>query len=447
MTRAVVSHIPVAGMPQLQLQLLLLLLCGCAAPRAAAVEVLAPAISPPSGCYEGEVGVTVTRRQPDADTYYTLDGSAPTRRSRRFVDGAELLLNSTGHYVVRAVAYAAPTVTGAAFTASPVVLAEYNVTSPSLAPPVATPPTVGQLQRGPLAVTLALAENTTSRANLNIQLLVTHLPSLSTAVAFDALPSAPPDGKWRLHDGKAILLDRPGTYILRARTQDASVSPSKYSRHAIFLYRLQPPLMYDVSTECCDDPRRPVVGHVFTVWLSSALWPASLFLSISAKGCENERHILDDTGKVQADWRQVAFPFITYTEPQPRVFVCVKEEGSPGYVAVPRRIPLAERNGSVENSFAVAPNMHGVNPKLGRDREGARPPPWLHPVLPASASKAHANTQRELGWIIAVTGATVLLAVTLYMRGRHLWGHFFGGSPRLSRGTTHPDEVQCPTIK
>ncbi|RNF07556.1 hypothetical protein TraAM80_03300 [Trypanosoma rangeli] len=441
MTHTVANRMPLVG-----LLLPLLFLWGCVAPRAAVAEVLALAISSSSENCEGEVGTPITRRQPDTYTDYTSDNSTPTSHSRRFVNDSERVINGPRHDVVRGVAYATRKVSGTGIAVSPVALAEYNVTSSALIPPVVTPPTVGQLQRGPLMVTLSHAENTTLLPNLKIQLLITYLPSLSTPWAIGALPPVPPDGEWQLYNGKGVLLGKPGTYIVRARTQDASVNPNKYSPQASFLYRLQPPLMYDVSTECCDDPRRPVVGHVFTVWLSATLWPSFLFLSISAKGCENERHILDDTGKVQAGWRQVAFPFVTYTEPQPRVFVCVKEHGSSGYVLVPRRISAADRNNGVENWFAVSPRTHGEKSEFERDKALTRPSHRQYPTIPAPGSTVYESTHREMGWVLFMAGSTVLLVGTLCLRGRHIRGRLYEGNSRLSGRPTPTDDAQCVTF-
>ena len=46
--------------------------------------VKTPVISPAGGSYEGNVSVTITCASPDAEIYYTTDGSAPGRGSTRY---------------------------------------------------------------------------------------------------------------------------------------------------------------------------------------------------------------------------------------------------------------------------------------------------------------------------------------------------------------------------
>ncbi|KAH9600038.1 hypothetical protein LSM04_009118 [Trypanosoma melophagium] len=431
--------------------------CTEALPPGAASNAEPPSMDPPSGTYKGEVAITITRNQRHAYTYYTLDNTTPTERSEHFVDGAELVLNTPGIHIVKAVAYCENIMDSDVFTPSSVTVAVYNITPARIPPPVAIPATRGEIRRGRTTVKLSYHVNTTVTRDLRILYVMTYLPTLSTAGTRGAIPPVSPNLTWTVYNEQGIVIEKPGTHIVRARVFDTSVSPNEFSPRARFVYRLRPPLMYDVSTECCDvdnaqlQPQQPVLGYVFTVWVTNAITPISLFLSLSVKGCATQRHILDDTEVIHSRLREVAFQFITYTEAQPRVFVCVKEHNAKEFVAVPRQLSAAEMGNSNidEYSFPVIAGVNGSNisaplrpkgPRRKRKRKEEEEEEEEGKNLPSHA-EWQSNTETGVAWFGFFLFSLFLFLFCLYMRGNSTLT-YRGGERRRSRTSLHTNDVE-----
>ncbi|KEG11768.1 hypothetical protein DQ04_02301070 [Trypanosoma grayi] len=188
--------------------------------------------------------------------------------------------------------------------------------------------------------------------------------------------------------------------------------------------------MYDVSTECCDDPYQPVVGRPFTVWLSNALAPVSLFLTTSSRGCETGRHILDDTGKMHVSWRQRSFSFVTYTEPQQRVFLCLKEEGLDDYVLVPHRSLIDVANDSAKQFFTIVQGKDGVASTNVSSRQ-TNPPEVPTPVN----AGAHTGSGAEAQWMMLLVVVMLILGASMCVRVNFFAMHTGRNDRRVCRRT------------
>ena len=280
--------------------------------------------------FPGEVTITMVSNQPSSTIFYTINGGAPNNRSR--VYRTPLSLFEPGEYTVQARAISN---TGQEHLLDSVIVSRvYTITPSDVAVPHVSPPK-GQY-RGFVTVTL--------------------IPPLENQTVQYVVDVDSPGDTW-LTFTNPFVLDIPGEHIVKART----VVSGKFSPIARYRYYVTPPLLYDVSTECAKCLGQPTLGKWFSIWLQGAEIDSTLFLTTSSKGCENNRHMLDDTSYVKVNYRQVSYRFRTLTEPQPKVFVCLLEPSHPNqtFVTVPKRI-LSSRQGATEPFFSIEPAFGAI---------------------------------------------------------------------------------------
>lgn len=300
-----------------------------------AYRISAPDIYPTDKVdYVGDVMVKMVANSPDCDVFYTRDGLTPTNQSRYYTSPFPIF--EPGRWIVRAIAIPR---SGSMFE-SVVKERFYNVLPAKVAAPVVLPP------KG------------TYRGQVSVQLMPAPPVPEGAKVQFASDVEDPGD-VWQLFDpNQPVVLDTPGEHVIIARTfiGDGTKADQR-SPIARYRYIVTPTLSYDVSSECVKCEKKPTVGHTFTIYLQNAEPDSWLFLTTSRMGCENEKHMVDDTNIVRVVHRQVAYRFATYTDAEPRVFVCLKEPSTApqGYKIVPRR---AKTGGTVENSdgsFSIQP--------------------------------------------------------------------------------------------
>ena len=286
--------------------------------------------------YIGEVTVQINANQPHAQVFYTRDGTRPTNKSREYTK--PFVIFEPGNTTIRAVAIPKNL---ANIEESAVVSREYMVVPSDVLVPVVHPPR--GTYRGLVKVSL-----TTAQDNATIQYVV---------------DVEDPGNTW-LDYVQPFPLDTPGehTVICRAvmgKGKDVKVSPAGRYR-----YIVSPPLVYDVTTECLKCKKQVSVGHRFTIFVQNAEAGAKMFLTTSQKGCETQRHKLDDTEDFTVVMpRKPYYSFITYTEPVPKVYVCLMEPSNVNktFVIVPRRAQTGSQS-NADASFEIFPAFGMVTP-------------------------------------------------------------------------------------
>jgi hypothetical protein len=301
----------------------------------------APDIYPTdSRIYVGEVTVQINVNQPDASVYYTRDGSRPTNQSRVYTKPFTLF--DPGNTTIRAMAI--PLSKDGHIVESAVVQREYMIVPSDVLVPHVAPPRGSY--RGFVKVTLFTPQD---QEGAKIQYVV---------------DVEDPGNTW-LDYSQPFPLDTPGEHIVMSRGVVGTGPNAKFSPIGRFRYIVSPPLVYDVSTECVKCKKQVSVGHRFTIFLQSAEAGSKLFLTTSQKGCETQRHKLDDTEDFTVVMpRRPYYSFITYTEPVPKVFVCLMEPSNVNqtYLVVPRRAPAAGQSGLADASFEIFPAFGLVTP-------------------------------------------------------------------------------------
>lgn len=286
--------------------------------------------------YVGEVVVTINANQPHAQVYFTRDGTRPTNKSREYT--APFTIFEVGNTIVRAVAIPK---TGT-IEASAVVQREYVVLPSDVTVPVVSPER--GIYRGFVKVSLS-----STQENASLQYVI---------------DVDDPGNTW-LDYTEPFPLDIPGEHVVICRAIIGKGKDAKKSPQGKYRFVVSPPLVYDVTTECKKCREQPTVGHRFTIWLQNAEAHSRLFLTTSMKGCETERHKLDDTDDAvtMTVARKLSYSFITYTEPVPKVYVCLSEPSNVNktFNLVLRRAKV-NAQGTSDNSFEIFPAFGVVTP-------------------------------------------------------------------------------------
>jgi len=368
-----------------------------------------PDIYPPNGTFTGEVEVRFVANQPEATIYWVKTelsperptGDVPTNASR--VYSGPFTIFDPGMWQVSAIAI--PTKVGVLLD-SPVASRTYRVLKPEISIPIVSPPR-GRY-RGVVSITLTAAESIMARPGAKIQYVV---------------DVDDPGNTWQTYV-EPFLLDTPGDHVVKCRVivNGSEAGEKKMSPIAKYRYYLRPPLVYDVTTECEKCSGLPTLGKRFTVWLQSAEVNSLLFLTTSSKGCEMNRHILDDTDYVTVRARQVSYRFVTYTEPQPRVYVCLKEPSNVNatFVVVPKRIKA--------NAQGVSEAFFSVEPAFGAVRRQATEAPPASAVNPFSEKGSF-----SISFVILFCALVIAIVATCATMGRMVRGRQFAHSNHRNR--------------
>lgn len=368
-----------------------------------------PDIDPPNGTFTGEVEIKFVANQPDATIYWVKTeltpekpvGDLPTNASRVYT--GPFTIFDPGMWQVSAIAI--PSKSGVLLD-SPVTSRTYRVLKPEIAIPVTSPPR-GKY-RGTISITLTAAADVLSRPGAKIQYVV---------------DVDDPGNTWQTYL-EPFLLDTPGDHVVKCRVILNGTEPGekKMSPIAKYRYFLRPPLVYDVTTECEKCLGLPTLGKRFTVWLQSAEVNSVLFLTTSSKGCEMNRHMLDDTDYTQVRARQVSYRFVTYTEPQPKVYVCLKEPSNTNatFITVPRRIK-ANAQGVSEAFFSVEPAFGAVR----RQATEAPPAPLVNPFSEKGSF--------SISFIVLFSALIIAIIATCATMGRVVRGRQFAHTNLRSR--------------
>lgn len=303
-----------------------------------------PDVYPPNGTYVGEVEVRMVPNQPDAPVYWVKSEvtekpitDVPSNTTRLYTGPISLF--EPGTWRIQAIAL--PKFGG--LLDSPIVSRTYHIT-PSDVPIPTVVPSKGKY-RGMVRIELRASAAAMVEPDAKLMFVV---------------DVDDPGNTWQTYTAP-IVLDTPGEHIVKARVVIGSGGGQKVSPTARYRFEISPPLVYDITTECSKCSELPTLGKTFTVWLQSAEVNSVLFLTTSSKGCENNKHILDDTEYRTVRFRQLAYRFVTYTEPQPKVYVCLREPSHPNgtFITVPKRIK-ANAQGVSESFFSIEPAFGAV---------------------------------------------------------------------------------------
>ena len=298
-----------------------------------AYRISAPDIYPNDAVdYVGDVLVKLVANSPDCDLYYTRDGTVPTAKSTYYATPFPIF--TPGRWTIRAIA-----VPRSGTMYESVIKERFYSVLPAKIPAPLVEPLRG-VYRGIVSVRLAVAEGSPAGAKVQYAVDITD-----------------PENVWQTFDAnQPIVLDTPGEHFVVARTVvgDGKTSDTK-SPTARFRFTVTPALTYDVGSECVKCEKKPTVGHPFTIYLQNPEPDSLLFLTTSRMGCANEKHMVDDTAIQRVAIRQAAYRFVTYTDAEPRVFVCLKEPSTAaeGFKIVPRRIKSGVEGSVTDGSFAI----------------------------------------------------------------------------------------------
>eukprot|EP00758_Cryptobia_borreli_P012006 Tbor_TRINITY_DN5710_c0_g2::TRINITY_DN5710_c0_g2_i1::g.20178::m.20178 len=292
----------------------------------------------------GEVEVKIVGNSPESDIYYTKDGSMPTNKSRLYL--RPFTIFEPGKWKVQAIAI--PSYYAANTLESTVGSRTYTVLPSEIWPPTVTP--IRGTYRGSVDVKLVLP--------------TPHVADLKAKIMYVIDVEDPGDTWMTFSQDRIITFYKPGDHLLKAYVIIGEGPKAKRSPIAQFRYRVTPPLLYDVHSDCIECNHLPTVGHIFSVFLQNALPKGTLFLTTSSKGCENVRHFLDDTVNQSTFLGKSSYQFVTYVEAEPKVFVCLKEPGSKVFVKVPRRIKSRETP-IYDGSFSIEPPVGRVKKIIG----------------------------------------------------------------------------------
>lgn len=378
------------------------------------ITISPPDIDPPGGTFVGDVTVTLIAIQPHASIFWTRDGETPTNASRLYTE--PIYLFEPGTWKIQAIA-----VTKVGSLADSVVVSRTFVVTPSKISIPRVFPAKGKY-RGFVSVSLGTSE---------VGQLPTEADQTKKEVKIQYVVDVEnPGDTWQTFS-EPFPLDIPGEHIVKARVavtttfipvgKTAPESKVLYSPIARFRYEVTPPLLYDVSTECKKCSGTPTVGKYFSIYLQNPEPRSKLFLTTSSKGCEMDKHILDDTDKVDVLLRQVVYRFVTYTEMQPKVFVCLKEPSNVNqtFVTVPRRPRSGQ--GATEAFFSIEPAFGAI-----KKQDTAAPVPITSNAHPSSMQEGR-SSGGSIVWVfgglcVAMIGVCALL-INLMRKVPSVSGH------------------------
>jgi hypothetical protein len=369
------------------------------------VAISAPDIYPPDGTFTGEVEVKFVANQPDATIYWTKNGDVPTNASRQYE--GPFTLFEPGTYLIQAMAVPK---TGN-LESSVIRNRTYTILKSEVPIPSVTP--AKGKYRGQVVAQLLAPADIASNPNAKIQYVV---------------DVDDPGNTWQTYTAP-IVLDTPGEHIIKSRIVigGGEGTNMKMSPTARYRFEVTAPLVYDVTTECVKCEKTPTVGQVFTIWLQNPEVNAVMKLTTSSRGCELDRHILDDTIATKIQRRQLAYRFVTYTEPQPKVYVCLQEPSHPNktFVMVPRRLKSSAQG--------VGDNYFAIEPAFGAIKKQHTEKPYDGPTHQPFAERSNFS----VAFVLLFAFLIIVLFATCTTMGRLFKGR---QHPRVPRATVVQDD-------
>lgn len=371
------------------------------------VAVSAPDIYPPDGTFTGELEVKFVANQPHANIYWTKNGDVPTNASRLYE--GPFTLFEPGTYLIQAIA-----VPKTGNLENSVVRNRTYTILKSEVPIPTVSPAKGKY-RGQVVAQLLAPADVSSNPNAKIQFVI---------------DVDDPGNTWQTYTAP-IVLDTPGEHIIKSRIviSGAEGKSPKISPTARYRFEITSPLVYDVTTECAKCEKTPTVGQVFTVWLQNPEVNSIMKLTTSSRGCELDRHMLDDTKPTKIKHRQVAYRFVTYTEPQPKVYVCLQEPSHPNqtFIMVPRRLKSSAQG--------VGDNYFAIEPAFGAIKKQQTEKPYDGPTHQPFAERSNFS----MAFILLFAFLVLVLFATCTTMGRLFKGRQHHRIPRAT--VVHDDDA------
>ena len=321
-----------------------------------ALQVSAPDIYPDEQIHDGHVWVQMVANAKDCDIFYTLDGSDPTRETGTLYT-TKFLLYQPGTYRVKAVAIPGILAAKDHRIASTIQVHEYTVKATSMPLPVVVPDN-GHF-RGRLTVEVSFASPLAAGEEAVLQ----YIKKDDTHDDWDTVNA---DDQWVTYSNKDhVQFIKMGVYHLFVR----SYSPKNQSQSAVarLLYYIDPPLVYDVSTECATCHDTPTAREWFTVTVQNAKAQSRMFLSYSENCPVGGKQMIEGTGVVSISRHRTNAKFRSLGQCN-QAYVCVREGADGQARAIPRR-------GASDKWFKINPSLKGD------DSAPLPPPPPGVPVV------------------------------------------------------------------
>jgi hypothetical protein len=358
-----------------------------------ALPVSAPDIYPEQVDHEGYVNVQIVAQAPDADVFFTLDGSDPTRdgrTSQKYTTG--FVIYTLGYTTVKAVAI--PSLDSRDHrVASAIRVQTFNVHATPMAHPVPHP--ADGHYKGSVHIELDYATPLLPSETDIVELQYIQKDAMARGAAFIR-----PEDSWVKYSAKyGIRIEHVGLHYLFIRSHAKNGSSSPFPR---YLYYIDPPVVFDISTECaaCPDHESPIAGEWFTVTVQNANHGSRVFLSYR-ESCEM-RNRLDNTNVKPISRHKTSNRFRTSSAAS-EVYVCVAEDEHE-YRAIPRRRTL-------DKYFRVGKPLGAVN--NGGSNIVPLPVPKDDETIPPDSPNSGKNKREEGVGMLSMIGLWLLVLVAV----------------------------------